>query len=74
MFLSLVIEDYDPAEIALRDMKAIGNLSQGKSVGARFTNMVDDLTPYLDWRAVKLAEVNACTTFAQVDAIVVSYP
>jgi len=74
MFLSLVAEDYDPTEIAIRNMKAIDNLSQSKAVGAKFTNMVADLDPYITWRNDLIQAVRACTLVSQVEAIEVTYP
>ena len=49
-FLALVEENYEPVEISIRSMKAIDNLSKSKVVGAKFTNMVADLDPYITWR------------------------
>jgi len=74
MFLSLVAEDYDPTEIAIRNMKAIDNLSQSKAVGAKFTNMLADLDTYITWRNNLIQAVRACTLVSQVEAIEVTYP
>ena len=74
MFLSLVAEDYDPTEIAIRNMKAIDNLSQAKAVGAKFTNMLADLDPYITWRNAKIQAVRACSLVSQVEAITLAYP
>ena len=73
-FLELVEADYDPAEIAIRNMKAIDNLSQAKVVGSKFTNMVADLDPYITWRNNLIQSVRACTLVSQVVAISVAYP
>lgn len=73
-FLELVEADYDPVEIAIRNMKAIDNLSQSKAVGAKFTNMVADLDPYITWRNNLIQSVRACTLVSQVAAISVTYP
>jgi len=73
MFLSLVAEDYDPTEIAIRNMKAIDNLSQSKAVGAKFTNMLADLDPYITWRNTKVQAVRACALVSEVQAIQVAY-
>ena len=73
-FLELVEADYDPVEIAIRNMKAIDNLSQSKAVGAKFTNMVADLDPYITWRNNLIQSVRACTLVSQVVAISVAYP
>ena len=73
-FLELVEADYDPVEIAIRDMRAIDNLSQSKAVGAKFTNMVADLDPYITWRNNLIQSVRACTLVSQVEAIEVTYP
>lgn len=73
MFLSLVAEDYDPTEIAIRNMKAIDNLSQSKAVGAKFTNMLADLAPYITWRNTKVQAVRACALVSEVQAIQVAY-
>ena len=73
-FLELVEADYDPTEIAIRNMKAIDNLSQSKTVGAKFTNMVADLDPYITWRNNLIQVVRACTLVSQVVAISVTYP
>lgn len=73
-FLELVEADYDPVEIAIRDMRAIDNLSQAKPVGAKFANMVTDLDPYITWRNNLIQAVRACTLVSQVAAISVAYP
>ena len=73
-FLELVKADYDPVEIAIRDMRAIDNLSQAKPVGAKFANMVTDLDPYITWRNNLIQAVRACTLVSQVAAISVAYP
>jgi len=73
-FLELVEADYDPVEIAIRDMRAIDNLSQAKPVGAKFANMVTDLDPYITWRNNLIQAVRACTLVSQVEAIEVTYP
>lgn len=73
-FLELVEADYDPTEIAIRNMKAIDNLSQSKTVGAKFTRMVADLDPYITWRNNLIQSVRACTLVSQVEAIEVTYP
>lgn len=73
-FLELVEADYDPVEIAIRDMRAIDNLSQAKPVGAKFTAMVADLDPYITWRNNLIQSVRACTLVSQVVAISVAYP
>jgi len=73
-FLELVEADYDPVEIAIRNMKAIDNLSQSKTVGAKFTSMVADLDPYISWRNNLIRSVRACTLVSQVVAISVAYP
>ena len=73
-FLALVEENYDPVEISIRNMKAIDNLSQSKPVGAKFTNMVADLDPYITWRNDLIQAVRACTLVSQVEAIEVTYP
>ena len=73
-FLELVEADYDPVEIAIRDMRAIDNLSQAKPVGAKFTAMVADLDPYITWRNNLIQAVRACTLVSQVAAISVAYP
>ena len=73
-FLALVEENYDPVEISIRSMKAIDNLSQSKPVGAKFTNMVADLDPYITWRNDLIQAVRACTLVSQVEAIEVTYP
>ena len=73
-FLALVEEKYDPVEISIRNMKAIDNLGQSKAVGAKFTNMVADLDPYITWRNNLIQSVRACTLVSQVEAIVVAYP
>lgn len=72
--LELVEADYDPVEISIRNMKAIDNLSQSKAVGAKFTNMVADLDPYITWRNNLIQVVRACTLVSQVVAISVTYP
>jgi len=72
--LELVEADYDPVEIAIRNMKAIDNLSQSKTVGAKFTSMVADLDPYISWRNNLIRSVRACTLVSQVVAISVAYP
>lgn len=74
IFLSLVEDTYDPAEIAIRDMAAISNLSQSKPAGAKFTNMLADLDPYITWRNMKVQTVRACALVSQVEAISISYP
>ena len=73
-FLELVEADYDPVEIAIRDMRAIDNLSQAKPVGAKFANMVTDLDPYITWSNNLIQAVRACTLVSQVEAIEVTYP
>ena len=73
-FLELVEADYDPVEIAIRNMKAIDNLSQSKAVGTKFTNMLADLDPYIIWRNSLIQAVRACTLVSQVAAIQVAYP
>ena len=73
-FLELVEADYDPVEIAIRDMRAIDNLSQAKPVGAKFTAMVADLDPYITWRNNLIQAARACTLVSQVVAISVAYP
>jgi len=55
-------------------MKAVDNLSQSKPVGAKFTNMVADLDPYITWRNNRIQAVRACTLVSQVEAIEVTYP
>ena len=74
LFWSLVEADYDPAEIAIRNMKAIDNLSQSKAVGAKFTNMLANLDPFITWRNTLIQSVRACTLVSQVEAIEVTYP
>lgn len=74
LFLSLVEENYDSTEIAIRNMKAIDNLSQSKAVGAKFTNMVANLDPDITWRNTLIQSVRACTLVSQVEAIEVTYP
>lgn len=73
-FLVLVEENYDPVEISIRNMKAIDNLSQSKAVGAKFTNMLADLAPYITWRNTKVQAVRACALVSEVQAIQVTYP
>jgi len=73
-FLDLVEENHDPVEISIRNMKAVYNLSQSKPVGAKFTNMVADLDPYITWRNDLIQAVRACTLVSQVEAIEVTYP
>ena len=73
-FLDLVEENHDPVEISIRNMKAVDNLSQSKPVGAKFTNMVADLDPYITWRNDLIQAVRACTLVSQVEAIEVTYP
>ena len=72
--MELVEADYDPVEIAIRNMKAIDNLSQSKAVGAKFTNMVANLDPDITWRNTLIQSVRACTLVSQVEAIEVTYP
>lgn len=72
-FLDLVEENYDPVEISIRNMKAVDNLSQAKPVGAKFTNMVTDLDPYITWRNNLIRSVRACTLVSQVVSISVTY-
>ena len=74
MFLELVSDTYDPVEISIRNMKAVDNLSQSKPVGAKFTNMVADLDPYITWRNDLIRAVRACTLVSQVVSISVAYP
>lgn len=74
IFLSLVEEDYDPIEIAIRNMKAIDNLSHSKAVGAKFTNMVVDLDPYITWRNNLIQSVRSCMLVSQVESISIAYP
>lgn len=74
VFLDLVFDEYDPAEIAVRTMTAVDNLRQNKAVGAKFTNMVSYLDPYVTWRNNKIQAVKACTTVDAVAAITTSYP
>jgi len=73
-FMTLVEDTYDPVEIAIRNMKAIDNLSQSKTVGAKFTSMVADLDTYITWRNNLIQAVRACTLVSQVEAIEVTYP
>jgi len=74
LFLLMVEEDYDPVEIGIRNMKAIDNLSQGNALGAKFTNMLANLDPYITWRNAKIQAVRACSLVSQVGAIQVAYP
>lgn len=73
-FMALVAENFDAAEIAIRNMKEIVAIREGKAQTAKFTNMLADLDPYITWRHSKIQAIRNCTLVSQVNAILISYP